>query len=61
MRIQLQKPIHVVSVSTTSLVSVSPLHVFFPILPREEKLWQGKKEGKENNRPFHLLAPSNCC
>lgn len=30
------------------------LRVFFPILPREEKLWQGKKEGKENN-----IAPQN--
>lgn len=47
--IWLPKPIDVVSVNIISLVSLSLLHVFFPILPREEKMWQWKKERKENS------------
>lgn len=37
--IQLPKPRDVVSENIISLASFSLLHVFFPILPREKKMW----------------------
>lgn len=52
----------IILINIISLASVSPLHIFFPILPREEKLWQRKRRQKETTQQLKIppgLAPSH--